>query len=145
MGYKVIRSDNYLKHFGVLGMHWGEWNEETRARYMGGSKRSGQVGEDGKPKKRGLTERQKKAIKIGATIAATILVSYAGVKLSTDPRFQSMVRKGLEKANKTQSIEDMIANNGPVVVRKSDGAVVKDLDFGLQYYDGSDGYIGRKA
>lgn len=27
--------DGYLEHFGVKGMHWGVWNEETRARRMG--------------------------------------------------------------------------------------------------------------
>ena len=27
--------DGYLKHFGVKGMHWGVWNDETRARRMG--------------------------------------------------------------------------------------------------------------
>ena len=27
-------SDAYLSHHGKIGMHWGEWNEETRKRYM---------------------------------------------------------------------------------------------------------------
>ena len=27
-------SDAYLSHHGKIGMHWGEWNDETRKRYM---------------------------------------------------------------------------------------------------------------
>lgn len=26
--------DDYLVHYGVKGMHWGVWNNETRERYM---------------------------------------------------------------------------------------------------------------
>lgn len=30
-------SETYLEHHGVKGMHWGEWNSETAARYRGGN------------------------------------------------------------------------------------------------------------
>ncbi len=29
-------NSNELYHYGVKGMHWGEWNEETAARYNSG-------------------------------------------------------------------------------------------------------------
>ena len=32
--------DGYLQHFGVKGMHWGVWNEDTRAKRNGGSRRT---------------------------------------------------------------------------------------------------------
>lgn len=38
MKYYATFSDGssaYLEHFGVKGMHWGVWNDETRARRMG--------------------------------------------------------------------------------------------------------------
>ena len=33
--YYVVRSNDYLAHHGILGMRWGVWNAETRARYEG--------------------------------------------------------------------------------------------------------------
>jgi hypothetical protein len=39
MYYSVIRSPDYLEHHGIKGMKWGVWNEETRARKTGSSRR----------------------------------------------------------------------------------------------------------
>lgn len=48
MEYKLTfedGSDGYLEHFGVKGMHWGVWNDETRARRLGlRSQRKGSSG-----------------------------------------------------------------------------------------------------
>ena len=40
MNYYISNSSNYLAHHGVLGMKWGVWNDETRARRTGSHKRS---------------------------------------------------------------------------------------------------------
>ncbi len=45
----------------------------------------------------GLTEGQKKALKIGAAVAVTALVAYGSYKLATNPKVQDAVRKGLSK------------------------------------------------
>ena len=37
--FQVIRSPDYLEHHGIKGMHWGIWNDETRARRMGSKRR----------------------------------------------------------------------------------------------------------
>lgn len=32
--------NRYLAHYGIKGMKWGVWNDETRARYHGGKERT---------------------------------------------------------------------------------------------------------
>lgn len=32
--------NDFLEHYGIKGMHWGVWNEETQARRTGGFKRN---------------------------------------------------------------------------------------------------------
>ena len=82
MKYKVTFEDEsewYLEHFGVKGMHWGVWNAETRARYLGllGPKRgSGAVSSGGYG---GLTDKQKKAVKIALASAAVVAVLGVGL------------------------------------------------------------------
>ncbi len=34
--FSAIEFDDYLEHYGVKGMKWGVWNEETKAKYNGG-------------------------------------------------------------------------------------------------------------
>ena len=50
MKYKIVYNDE-LRHFGVKGMKWGEWNEETRARYIGIRKNSSRVSNTGKKRR----------------------------------------------------------------------------------------------
>ena len=48
MSYKLTFEDGssaYLEHFGVKGMHWGVWNDETRARRMGLKQRKSHASE----------------------------------------------------------------------------------------------------
>ena len=89
-----------LYHYGVKGMKWGvrRYQDEKGRLTSAGRKRYST--NDGRDKplednddsdrkrnknqndKRGLTVKQKKAIKIGAAVAGTFLVAYGGYKLS---------------------------------------------------------------
>ena len=91
MGYYVVRCSNTLQHHGILGMKWGVWNDETRARRLGLHKEKNIAKEETEEdKKNGLTERQKKIIKNGAIAAASILAVAGGTYL-----LYSAKRKGL--------------------------------------------------
>lgn len=79
MPYKLTFKDDsngYLEHFGVKGMHWGVWNEETRARRMGLHKR---VIETSSENQKGLSDKQKKAIMVGAAVTAGVLAAAGGI------------------------------------------------------------------
>lgn len=70
--------NSYLYHYGIKGMKWGvrkEYEKKGRRR----SKKNEQTTDE--PKKKGLTDKQKKAIKIGAAAVATGLAIYGGHKL----------------------------------------------------------------
>ena len=63
-----------------------------------------------------LTDQQKKYIKTGATIAAAILVSYGGYKISTSPKFRNMVYKGMQATSHKNNKIDFDAE--PKIVDK---------------------------
>lgn len=71
--------DECLAHYGVLGMKWGVRNAETLRKYEGGKGRKPRKEDQGD--KKGLSERQKKAIKIGVAATAATLGVLGGVYL----------------------------------------------------------------
>ena len=76
-----------LKHYGILGMKWGVRKQPEHSNTL----RRNQKEE--LSKQRGLTDKQKKILKIGAIAAATALVAYGGYKLA-----QSGKLKGLDNS-----------------------------------------------
>lgn len=82
MEYIITRtnSGDELMHYGVKGMKWG-----VRRRGESGSgltqKKKNSV-KDESDKKKGLSSKQKKALKIGAAVVGTALVAYGGYKIN---------------------------------------------------------------
>ena len=95
MNYVVINSDEYLAHHGILGQRWGkkngppyplDANDHSASEKKAGWRKSLNASSYRKDENnstsyrvnagKGLTDRQKTAILIGAGIAATGLVAY---------------------------------------------------------------------
>lgn len=85
----------YVKHYGVLGMHWGIRKEEdlvgrhrSRSSSSGSSRGTSQTttsnrrrsSSNSQVRRRGLSERQKRWLKIGAATALAGLAVYGGVR-----------------------------------------------------------------
>lgn len=106
----ITRTANYayLKHHGILGQKWGKKNgppyplgasdhstSEKKARWR---KSLDKDSSDNDNKKRGLSDKQKKAIKIGATVAVTALAAYGTYRLVKSGKLDNYIDIGKSKA-----------------------------------------------
>lgn len=106
----VTRSDEYLKHHGILGMKWGKKNgppyplgasdHSTSEKKAGWRKSLDKGPDDSDNKKKGLSDKQKKAIKIGATVAVTALATYGTYRLAKSGKLDPYIASGKSKLNK---------------------------------------------
>lgn len=106
----VTRSDEYLKHHGILGMKWGKKNgppypigvsAHSQSEKKAGWRKSLDKGpDDSDNKKKGLSDKQKKAIKIGATVAVTALAAYGTYRLAKSGKLDPYIASGKNKLNK---------------------------------------------
>ena len=91
-----------LYHHGILGMHWGIRRYQNtdgtltaagRRRYTeGGARRK--TAERQQKSKKGLSDKQKKALKIGAAVAVTALATYGGYRLAKSGKLDGLVDAG---------------------------------------------------
>lgn len=108
----VTRSDEYLKHHGILGMKWGKKNgppypigasdhsqSEKKAGWRKSLDKSDYENQNG-DKKKGLSDKQKKAIKIGAAVAVTALATYGTYRLAKSGKLDPYIASGKSKLNK---------------------------------------------
>ena len=94
-----------LYHYGILGMHWGIRRYQnpdgtvTRAgrnRYTEGGTRA-KATEAKQTKRKGLSDKQKKALKIGVAVAVTALAAYGGYRLYRSGKLNPLVDAGKRK------------------------------------------------
>lgn len=108
----VTRSDEYLKHHGILGMKWGKKNgppypigvsahsqSEKKAGWRKSLDKSDYENQNG-DKKKELSDKQKKAIKIGAAVAVTALATYGTYRLAKSGKLDPYIASGKSKLNK---------------------------------------------
>ena len=106
----VTRSYEYLKHHGILGMKWGKKNgppyplgasdHSTSEKKAGWRKSLDKGPDDSDNKKKGLSDKQKKAIKIGAAVAVTALATYGTYRLAKSGKLDLYIASGKSKLNK---------------------------------------------
>lgn len=114
--YNEPSPEEYLTHHGILGMKWGVRNgppypldvadhsiSEKRAGWRK-SLDNGQEKADNRkqakasgPQKRGLTDKQKRALKIGATVAVTTLAIYGGYKFEQSGKLDPLIEQGKQR------------------------------------------------
>lgn len=73
-------SEDYLMHYGVKGMKWGVRHDPER---VGRNRQSSSKLKNKTKKKRKLSERQKRIIKIGAVVVGSALAYYGGHKVGS--------------------------------------------------------------
>lgn len=127
-----MTQSNYLEHYGVKGMRWGHRKDRYQGKKRdrssslartegkssvgnttkGSSSSSGQ----GESHKFQLSDKQKRALKIGAAVAGTALVAYGGYKVGTQLAVNKRTREILEN---NQFFSNKIATNPKDMSRKA--------------------------
>ena len=114
----------YLYHHGILGQRWGKRNgppyplgesDHSKSEKQAGWKKSLDSGSEKSynsdkesKEKRHLTDGQKRAIKIGATVAATALLAYGTYRLAKSGKLNELAEFG---KSKTDSLLSKIGKN----------------------------------
>ena len=85
------QNDEYLMHYGIKGMKWGirRYQKKDGTLTSQGKKQHGED-DSSESKKKVLTDRKKKAIKVGAAVAGTALAVYGAYKIHETVRDKNL-------------------------------------------------------
>ena len=94
--------DKVLMHYGVKGMKWGKRKAPMASLSNGLRRRKNNTNPNDAEAKQARKQKVKKAVKIGAAVAATALAAYGAKKLHDvvrDKNLSSHIEKGQKYAN----------------------------------------------
>ena len=117
-------------------MKWGVRRYQNKDGSLTNAGKSRYGGDGGNSERRGLTDKQKKILKTGVAVTATVLAAYGAHKVLNDPRTVEMGKKALEKMMSSgdgvksavkSSAEYKIAKAAGEGVKKYGGKVIKTV------------------
>lgn len=98
----IKRSDDYLAHHGVKGMKWGVRHDPERVGHTGRVKNASSK----RKKHKGLSDRAKRRIMVGAALVGTALAAYGAYKLGKSGVLSDLIHLGKDKMGKLSFPKD---------------------------------------
>lgn len=125
--YYNKKSDE-LYHHGILGQKWGIRRFQNKD---GTRTAAGKARQTENSQKKGLTDQQKKYLKIGAAVVGTAILAYGGYKLATNPKAREMV-SSIVNRNKDVKISEIGdfggSNSTKVDIGLTVGKTINEID-----------------
>ena len=113
----IFTYTNELYHHGIKGQRWGvrRFQRKDGTRTAAGKKRQRELQSDNSDKKKinkGLTDGQKKAIKIGAIAVGTALAAYGAYRLYKSGELDELIQNGKNLLKDTEVLHKCAKNFG---------------------------------